>query len=368
MWERFRLYADSNFRTAAQKRFQPRYWEMHLATVLLQSGYVLVPASMRSTGGPDILTTIDGKRLWIECVCVEGGTGPTRFPCSRQGKGYTVPDQQVTLRLLNAIDKKRKQWEKSLASEIVSLQDLHIIAVNTALIDLAGLEITPPRIVKAVYGIGDQYVMVNLETKKVIGSGYHPRFAIPKASGKSVDSALFVSAAASDVSAVLYSRAGLFRTYSEHLTSTDVERLGRASLPYTTSMRRSHCRRGGSGSVAKWCGVGTILRSFRTSARHRYHDKTTTQRRTPQDLQVPAPQLGALPAPVVLLVQAERRRSRASVTRSPHWPACRRLGRGEDDRGEPTHGHRQRRLPTTAANHRSARGSRHVAHGRGSLP
>ena len=158
------------------------------------------------------------------------GRDPTRFPCSRQGKAYTVPDQQVTLRLLNAIDKKRKQWEKSLASEIVSLQDLHIIAVNTALIDLAGLEITPPRIVKAVYGIGDQYVTVNLETKKVIGSGYHPRFAIPKASGKSVDSALFVSAAASDVSAVLYSRAGLFRTYSEHLTSTDVERLGRDFL------------------------------------------------------------------------------------------------------------------------------------------
>ncbi|MEQ1772137.1 MAG: hypothetical protein ABL879_20180, partial [Devosia sp.] len=210
LWRRFCPFADDNFRSHAQRDFAARYWEMHLASVLMQHGFQLEADA--PAGGPDILTTLNGRRIWFEAVAVTDGQGPDAVPRDETAAARPVPDRQMSLRLLQAVNAKLLQFQQALARGDVRADDGYVVATNASQIELAVLEPPGlPRIAKVLYGQGDAYVSLDVSSGKVVGTGFHERWAIKKASGSSVGSAFFHQPDAAAVSAVLYSRSSLNR-------------------------------------------------------------------------------------------------------------------------------------------------------------
>jgi hypothetical protein len=159
--------------------------------------------------GPDILLVHNGRRVWVETVIATEGQGPDAIPQRPPGEAYSVPDPEIGLRLLNALQSKRSQYEQALARGTVRSDDAYVVAINAALISIAGLDLNLHRIAKVLYGFGDEYYSINIETRQVVGAGHHQRFEITKKSGADVDSAAFMSDGNRAISSVLYSRAAI---------------------------------------------------------------------------------------------------------------------------------------------------------------
>ncbi len=109
LWARYRPYCpDAHFLSDARKHFVQRTWEMYLACALMDVGFEL---SRPPPKGPDILTTLDGSRLWIEAVAPTAGDGPDAVP-GREKRGRMVgrvwsgsppSDESLILRCASAL-------------------------------------------------------------------------------------------------------------------------------------------------------------------------------------------------------------------------------------------------------------------------
>ena len=73
LWETYKQYADKNFREEFARRTHQRFWEMYLASRLLNQGKTLMPKDDRALSGPDILIEGAGHRIWIEAVAPTSG-------------------------------------------------------------------------------------------------------------------------------------------------------------------------------------------------------------------------------------------------------------------------------------------------------
>ena len=119
LWQYFHPYADSNFRHEFAKHPHQRFWEMLLCVFLLESGKNVIAKRDRVQSGPDILVKERGETIWIEAVTPTTGepAKPDTVPdFQADGKAYSVPDDSLLLRFLQAMDEKRIGYNRMLTT------------------------------------------------------------------------------------------------------------------------------------------------------------------------------------------------------------------------------------------------------------
>lgn len=247
LWRSFHPYADKTFITELQRtvgkvgqhphagierdeafyELQSRWWEMYVGWVLLDQGVELVPRASWDakwgTAGPDLWAKVNGRRVWIECIAPRPGTGLDRVPEIGVQRDLTepysqsdgalesddlpeidVPDDLIRLRLLEAIDKKRKQLAGHTSASIVKPVDGYVIAINTRCIGSSAIiDERPPRVARCLYGLGGMVVRFGSRTGLASQPSLLRSPEVKKAKGTPIDANTFGKGIASEVSAVL---------------------------------------------------------------------------------------------------------------------------------------------------------------------
>lgn len=206
LWGRFRPYADKDFVQDFAVHLHQRFWEMYLAVTLLEAGHTITAPKP----GPDFGIIHGGRRIWIEAVTATAGEPgrPDSIPVYELKEGEIeagrVPQDQIVLRCTAAISAKfPKQYRQHAASGIIGPDDCYIVAVNHAEAYQWAEVGTPPFILRAVLGVGPLFVTIDKKTLEIVSQGAHYRGSIPKSSGASVDTALFLSSESDPLSAVI---------------------------------------------------------------------------------------------------------------------------------------------------------------------
>jgi hypothetical protein len=146
--------------------------------------------------GPDVGIKYKGQRIWFEATSpTRGADGapdqvpePKAVPLGDPPIFEDVPNDKIILRHLNSIASKyNDQYANWLDKGVVSVKDAFVIAVNPRKIQFDHMDMTPPRILQVGYTVGAPYLMIDRETMKATGAGYHFRNEIaksPKANAK----------------------------------------------------------------------------------------------------------------------------------------------------------------------------------------
>jgi type I restriction enzyme S subunit len=167
-----------------------------------------------STGGPDVLIEHAGRRIWIEAVTATDGEAgkPDSITPPELGKASTVPDDKIILRYRSAIRAKHIKHADYLSNGIVSPVDPYIIAVNGYALSYGWADAEIPRILKAVFPLGQLEFTFDRDTRTLTGARHQFRSAIYKRSGADVSTDLFMNREYNCVSAVLHSCANACMT------------------------------------------------------------------------------------------------------------------------------------------------------------
>ncbi len=205
LWEQYEPYADPEFRIELRNNFDARYWEMYLTTTLSGLGYqVCCPKP-----GPDVGIEIEGLRIWFEATSPDRGQDGSRDQVPEVtygGEAYNVPNEKMILRYLNSISTKKVQHEGWLKKGWVNTEDAFVIALNPRGLGHDIGDGVPPRILQAAFAVANPYATIDTNTLKQVGSGYHFRDAIKKASGASVATGVFQKKTYAALSGLLCSR------------------------------------------------------------------------------------------------------------------------------------------------------------------
>lgn len=190
LWRIYERHADKDFRISIRKHFHVKYWEMYLAAALHCQGHELYCPKP----GPDVGIVVDGLRIWFEATTASHGDegSPDRVESIQSRKVFSVPNDKIILRYIQSISAKYgKQlagWKKR---GVVTDADAYIVALNPRGIDFDYADTEPPRILQAAFPIGSPVVTFDRKTLKQVGYGYQFRPSIRKASGTSIETALF---------------------------------------------------------------------------------------------------------------------------------------------------------------------------------
>lgn len=211
-WRDYAPLADRNFRSQFPLHTHERWFEMYLTVALLRAGLdVWCPKP-----GPDVLLTVNERRVWIEATCATAGTPglpdsvPERLiPKTDEPPVVTsVPTDAITLRLRNSLHEKEQKIRGYIASGIVATSDVTIVAINVFAVPYAWPDLDD-QMRRMLYGLGHLTLSINLDTKAIFGSSYQERPSIEKKSTNapvSVD--LFASGSMAHISAIIGSREG----------------------------------------------------------------------------------------------------------------------------------------------------------------
>lgn len=241
LWNNFEPYADTEFLSEIQKAFHQRFWEMYLGNALLQIGHHI--GSSLNNHGPDLFVQKDEMKIWIEAVAAKKGEGPDAPVDPQVGMvevmpglkidavpekesvddyddliGFSTPSGEkfrinvkafdevpILLRYRTAIDAKVNKYSSYLAKGRVNENEPYVIAVNGAGIPLDMTQDEPPRILKALFGLGDEQRIIDRSTMEVIEATFTSRPQIIKQSGKLVPINIFSNSSHEGISAILYS-------------------------------------------------------------------------------------------------------------------------------------------------------------------
>jgi hypothetical protein len=209
LWTFFFPYADHDFRKEIANSFSAKFWEMYLAFGLANQGAKLEQISSRSQGrrprhGPDFRLSGLSHPVWIEATVPLDGTRADRVPEEHLGSDQDIPSESLILRYRTRIDEKFKKLRSYLEAGIVHDSDPYIIAINSRSLSFGLYESDPPRILHALFPLGDQFVTIDPRTKQVVESGYQYRAKIVKQSGEPVSTDVFLDPTYEGISAVLF--------------------------------------------------------------------------------------------------------------------------------------------------------------------
>lgn len=205
LWKDFEGFADPDFVTEFATRMHERWFEMYLTVTLLRAGFAV---ECRKPG-PDVLITVDGRRIWIEAtVATPGEPGlPDSVPPRVFGKVTATPIRQMALRVRNALSSKEKVFRGYLDKKIVAPEDLLVLAINVHEIPNLPADMDPV-MKRAFYGVGDQVLTISRETLQVVDSNHEQLTHIAKVStGAEVGVQPLIDGSTKHISAVLGSRA-----------------------------------------------------------------------------------------------------------------------------------------------------------------
>ena len=207
LWDQYHPYADDHFLTEIKRDFHARFWEMCLTCALLQRAQQQGYTVSCPKPGPDVLIEHEGRRIWVEAVIATDGEAgkPDSVTPPELGKASTVPDEKIILRYRSAIGAKHLKHAGYLSNRIVSRDDPYIIAVNGYALSYRWADAEMPRILKAVFPLGQLQFLFDRDTRKLTGSQHQFRPNIDKLSGAEVSTNLFASEQCNGISAVLHS-------------------------------------------------------------------------------------------------------------------------------------------------------------------
>jgi len=197
MWDLVQPFADSDFLSKARDNdFLACYWELYLGSSLLHQRIQIKPRKERkhakggSNKGPDFEITAP-LHAWIEAVTPEPGNADDAIPVPQLGIVSAVPEDETTLRILGAIRNKEKQRLSYVNDGLVSAGDCYVVAVNLAKFPFVPDD-EPPRMVRAVLGLGYRQVAVAVGSGVIRDAGFQPREAIlRRPSGSPVSTSIF---------------------------------------------------------------------------------------------------------------------------------------------------------------------------------
>ena len=200
MWETYKQYGDKNFRQEFALHTHQRFWEMYLASHLLNQGKVLVPKDARAQSGPDILIEEEGRRIWIEAVSPTPGAAenPDKVtPLQVDEEVHNVPAAPLLLRVTSQLYDKSKKFGQYRNNGIVAQGDLCIIGINCG--DMEGFEV-----------LGASYIANAFypTRSKVWGEDswtWGAPFPLPKGSGELIQASVFASAAFNSIARGIFS-------------------------------------------------------------------------------------------------------------------------------------------------------------------
>lgn len=206
-WKDAKPYLDRNFPKQLCQEPYSRFWELRLATLLLENSKYLVPMSERGTGdaGPDFLIEDDNGKIWVEAVALTLGEegNPDRVPDIVPGKTSLVPNPQIELRISSVISDKIKIFNRYIEKGIVEKKDRTLIAVNTGNLPHRNIEDrgTP---LCVLYPIGDLQYSFN-KFDEGGNASYQSRYQIQKTHGAPVDTDYFSIIENQHITGVLWS-------------------------------------------------------------------------------------------------------------------------------------------------------------------
>lgn len=206
LWDRFRAYADEHFVQDFASHTHQRFWEMYVGVTLLEAGHAIHAPKP----GPDFGFRLDGRQIWLEAVAATPGEPgrPDSIPPLDLRVGMAraeyVPQDKIVLRCTSAISAKfPTQYRRHVEAGIVGPEDCYVVAVNHSEVYHYAEMGEPPYILRAVLGLGSHFVTVDRDTGELTGQGVQYRGSIPKATGASVETRLFLSSESAPVSAVI---------------------------------------------------------------------------------------------------------------------------------------------------------------------
>lgn len=202
LWHRYKPYADAQFLAEIGHNFYARFWEMSLASELLDQEFELVPMQHRPSGGPDICIAFGDDRVWIEAIAPGPGTGDDAVDFSEEEGGF-VPEPNIVLRYQGAIKDKHEKLGQYRRNGIVSDGERFIIAICGRRIPAAAWEDDIPYAAQAVFPFGPYTVRIDTVTKEVVDQRYAYRPFIEKISGSEVPTTSFLDPEFSDVAALI---------------------------------------------------------------------------------------------------------------------------------------------------------------------
>jgi hypothetical protein len=208
LWHKYRPFADSNFRQHMLVDLDARFWEMYLACTLLENSLPL----LRRDEGPDICIKHNVGRIWVEATAPTSGadTNPDRVPTMKPGIVTVVPGEQIILRLRAAIREKYDgKYRDYVKKGLVRPTDPYVIAINSCRIGPAIMETDTPRILMAVFPVGNWQVTINKKTGVVIDAGPQIRSKIRRTGGAEVRTDVFLDPEYSNLSGVIYSHSSV---------------------------------------------------------------------------------------------------------------------------------------------------------------
>jgi len=209
LWRKYQPYADRHFNEQMQVDVDSRFWEMYLACTLLEESIPLSSAD----AGPDIFIEDENGRTWIEAIAPTGGadTNPDRIPDMKPGVATIVPDDEIVLRYRAAIKEKYdNKYYRYVEMGLIMPGDAYVIAINSCKIQMAIMETDTPRILKAVFPIGNWQITMDKRTGIVVDGGYQRRYSIRRVGGAEVRTDLFLNLEYANLSGVLYSHVNVW--------------------------------------------------------------------------------------------------------------------------------------------------------------
>lgn len=204
LWARVRRHLDSHFRSAFAHQIHQRFWELRLAAALLDLGYTL------ETGGegrPDFLIRLPGgERLWIEAVAPSRGSAANldRPLDLVPNAGFRpAPVGQILMRYTQALQEKRDRFQSYREAGIVAEEDRCVIAVNSGglwpYVESVGL----PRILSAVFPIGEEQVTIDSATGSILNIEHPLRGEVIRANGAPISLTAFLNPSYAFVSGLI---------------------------------------------------------------------------------------------------------------------------------------------------------------------
>lgn len=144
LWERYETLADRNFLVDFNRSdtHVQRFSEMFFANKLLADGYSLEKYK-GSEEGPDLLLENGDRKIWVEVVTPRAGD-ELRFrdidvtDICQGSSAHSFKVDQNYLRILCALETKRKQFNKYIEKKLIQQDDACVIALNTIALGLDG--------------------------------------------------------------------------------------------------------------------------------------------------------------------------------------------------------------------------------------
>jgi hypothetical protein len=214
LWKSYGNFLDPDVRERATLDMPAAFWELYLTGTLKRLGIDLQQQSRtkQNKKGPDLFAI--NPEVWIEAVMPGVGTGPDAVEDSALGVASDTPVATFILRLRSAFEAKAKIIAGYIDDGLIKSGQGTVIAISGAMLPTAFSDSLPPRVVRALLGVGNIVLDLNTESGKIVGQSLEHRDQVTKKSGAAVTTFPFDNPAYRHISAVAYSCSN-WVTYSE---------------------------------------------------------------------------------------------------------------------------------------------------------